>query len=123
MTDRRLLVVEDDYFWANELEKALQEAGATVLGPVATVEGAMALLRTEPRPDAAMLDIGLRGVRAFEVADWLIGHRVPFLIVTGYEAGALPARFAAVPQIEKPASIAAVLAALDALLPARGAGV
>lgn len=118
VTGRRLLVVEDDYFWADDLRKALRAAGATVLGPVASVEAAMGLLKAEPVPDAAILDLDLRGVQAFDVADRLIARRVPILIVTGYEGGALPSPYAAMSWLEKPTSIAAVLTALDALLPA-----
>lgn len=115
---RRLLVIEDDYFWADEVRRALEEAGATVLGPVASIETAMALLQLEPELDAAILDLGLRGVQAYGVADWLLARRVPILIITGYEAEALPPAYAALPRLEKPASTAAVLTAVEALFPA-----
>lgn len=115
---RRLLVIEDDYFWADEVRRALEATGATVLGPVASVETAMALLRSEPELDAAILDLGLRGVQAYDVADWLLARRVPILIITGYEAEALPPAYAALPRLEKPASTAAVLTAVEALFPA-----
>ena len=118
MPGRRLLVIEDDYFWADEVRRALEATGATVLGPVASVETAMALLRSEPELDAAILDLGLRGVQAYDVADWLLARRVPILIITGYEAEALPPAYAALPRLEKPASTAAVLTAVEALFPA-----
>ena len=118
MPGRRLLVIEDDYFWADEVRRALEEAGATVLGPVASIETAMALLQLEPELDAAILDLGLRGVQAYGVADWLLARRVPILIITGYEAEALPPAYAALPRLEKPASTAAVLTAVEALFPA-----
>ncbi|MEE7458911.1 response regulator [Methylorubrum populi] len=115
--ERRLLVIEDDYFWADELRRALEDAGATVLGPVASVETAMALLRSEPELDAAILDLGLRGVQAYGVADWLLARRVPILVITGYEAEALPPAYAALLRLEKPVSTAAVLTAVETLFP------
>jgi len=54
---RRILVVEDEYFSAEELREALHRLGAEVVGPVPTGEAALALLKSEPI-DAAVLDIG-----------------------------------------------------------------
>ena len=65
MTDARpplaglhVLLVEDDYVVAMELERWLRAAGARVIGPAARVEQALGLIG--PRvPDAAVLDINL----------------------------------------------------------------
>jgi hypothetical protein len=38
--------------------------------------------------DGAILDLGLRGARAYDVAERLIARRTPFVFVTGYDAGA-----------------------------------
>jgi DNA-binding NarL/FixJ family response regulator len=56
----RILVVEDDYFVALDLEGGLRDAGMQVLGPVATVEDALALAKAE-RPVLAVMDIRLAG--------------------------------------------------------------
>ena len=56
----RILVVEDDYFVATDLEGALREAGLQVLGPVPTAEEALALAKTE-HPVLALMDIRLAG--------------------------------------------------------------
>ena len=114
---RRLLIVEDDYFWANELRRALQDAGADVLEPVASVETALEILASQTVLDGATLDFKLRGKRAYAVADRLLDNAVPFLVVTGYDRIALPSAYAALPRLEKPASIRAVLEGIDALLP------
>ncbi|MBB5696139.1 response regulator [Muricoccus pecuniae] len=42
---RRILVVEDEYFIAEEVREALERAGAEVVGPVPEVGEAMALAR------------------------------------------------------------------------------
>ena len=41
LSGRRVLFVEDEYFLADALDAALREAGATVLGPVPSVEAAL----------------------------------------------------------------------------------
>src|SRR3954462_5869449 len=56
----RILVVEDDYFVALDLEGALRDAGMQVLGPVPTAEEALALAQAE-RPVLAVMDIRLAG--------------------------------------------------------------
>jgi DNA-binding NarL/FixJ family response regulator len=56
----RILVVEDDYFVATELEDSLREAGMQVLGPVPTAEEALVLAKAE-RPVLALMDIRLAG--------------------------------------------------------------
>lgn len=118
---RRLLVVEDDYFWADELSGGLRRAGAAVLGPVGTVEAALSLLGDGPEPEAAVIDLNLRGERADPVVDRLLGRGVPVLLVTGYDGAALSEAYAALPRVEKPVVVASVLAALTALLSAPAA--
>ncbi|MDQ7246655.1 response regulator [Dongia sedimenti] len=59
-TPPRILVVEDDYFVALDLEGGLREAGMEVLGPVPTAEEALALAKAE-HPILAVMDIRLAG--------------------------------------------------------------
>jgi len=79
----RVLVVEDELVVAMELEALLTGLGHTVLGPVPTVERALALLARE-RPDLALLDVNLNGQWVTPVAEALRAHGVPFVLVTGY---------------------------------------
>jgi DNA-binding NarL/FixJ family response regulator len=58
----RILVVEDDFLVATEMEVALQIAGFIVTGVAATAEEAIALARST-RPDLAIVDIRLYGAR------------------------------------------------------------
>ena len=102
LSGSRILVVEDEYYLADDARVALAEVGAEVVGPVPTVGEAAALLEAEAAIDGVLLDVNLRGEMAFAVADTLQARGVPFIFVTGYDRAALPERFAAVPILGKP---------------------
>jgi DNA-binding response OmpR family regulator len=108
----RILVVEDEYMLADELSRELQNAGATVIGPVPSIKGARALLDDQELPDGAILDVNLGGEPVFPLADSLIERHVPLIFTTGYDAAALPSRFAHFSRCEKPIEIRSVMAAL-----------
>jgi CheY-like chemotaxis protein len=117
---RRILIVEDEYLLANDLHDALDAAGVVVLGPVPSVTAALALIAAEPRIDAAVLDVNLRGEMVFAVADALRARGVPFTFATGYDHWALPDRFADTPRVEKPLKARQIGAALGPLLQPAG---
>ncbi len=58
----RILVVEDEYFVALDLEQRLLEAGFTVVGIAATAEEATEMA-VAGKPDLAIMDIRLAGPR------------------------------------------------------------
>jgi CheY-like chemotaxis protein len=98
----RLLVVEDEYFIADDMAQTLRRQGAIVIGPAPSREAAFALLSAHERIDGAVLDINLRGETVFPVADALQVRGVPFVFATGYDDGLVPARYRDVPRWEKP---------------------
>jgi CheY-like chemotaxis protein len=98
----RILVVEDEFYLADDLAEVLRDCGADVVGPVATVADATELARTGI--DCAVLDMNLRGEMAFALADRLNQAGIPFVIATGYNSASLPERFADHPRLEKPFS-------------------
>jgi DNA-binding response OmpR family regulator len=112
----RILIVEDEYLLADDLSAALTEAGAEVLGPIASVEDAQTFIAGEDRIDAAVLDVNLRGDLIFPVADTLQARGVPFAFATGYDQWALPPRFAQVPRVEKPFKTNKVAAVLGPMV-------
>jgi response regulator RpfG family c-di-GMP phosphodiesterase len=100
----RLLIVEDEYYLADDAQMVLTEVGADVLGPVATIKAAEALVASEPRIDGVLLDVNLRGELAFDFADALHTRGIPFVFVTGYDQAMVPERFADAPRLQKPVS-------------------
>jgi CheY-like chemotaxis protein len=108
----RILLIEDEHMLAVSLARALHVWGAEVVGMAASVEQALALLEETPDIDGALLDINLRGVRAYAVADALIARNVPFLFTTGYSAPVIPETYRRVPVLQKPFAPEAILAGL-----------
>lgn len=84
----QILVVEDEYLIALELDSQLKAAGYRVIGPVPDVDGALKLLRSH-RPDAAVLDVNLAGEWVTPVAKALQAMSVPFILASGYVAADL----------------------------------
>jgi CheY-like chemotaxis protein len=83
LTGRRVLVVEDEFLLAMELETLLERRGCTVLGPVPTVRQALATLE-EQRPEMALVDVNLKGELATPIAVALRERGIPFVLLTGY---------------------------------------
>lgn len=108
LTGRRLLLVEDEYFLAADLAKALSAGGAEVVGPVASVDAALDLLDDTNQLDGAVIDLNLQGEMAFPVADALMERHIPFVFSTGYDQSAIPARYIDTPRCEKPAKAATI---------------
>jgi DNA-binding NtrC family response regulator len=104
----RVLVLEDEYFLANDLERELAARGAIVVGPFAEISRAKDQVANGGF-DVAVIDIDLRGEPSFSIADELIHRRIPFIFVTGYGPEVLPARFQRVRRCEKPVYMSEVL--------------
>jgi CheY-like chemotaxis protein len=109
-----ILVVEDEYFIADELNQNLSAAGAHVVGPVGAVDEALELVNSSNHLDFALLDLNLNGESALPIADRLVESNVPFAFVTGYGSGGIPARFSTMVRIEKPAEMLAIVRTIEA---------
>lgn len=106
---RTILIVEDEYLLACELETEVQNAGASVLGPVGSLQDALELVASGQPIDGAILDVNLQGTAVFPVADMLVDRQVPFVFTTGYDDLILPNRLQDTLRYEKPLDIAVVL--------------
>jgi CheY-like chemotaxis protein len=115
LTGQSILVVEDDYFIAADAAGAVKNAGAEVLGPCSTAEEALTELSRQ-HPTGALVDINLGDGPSFKVADALLDHQIPFIFLTGYDEGTIPARFADVPRLEKPMDLCLAVDSLAAVL-------
>ncbi|HEY1559564.1 MAG TPA: response regulator [Caulobacteraceae bacterium] len=97
-----ILVVEDDFIIATDLALALEDCGAEVLGPAASVDDALELIAAGHRLSGALLDINLGQELAYPIADELRRRGVPFIFATGYDAWIIPDPYRNMPRCEKP---------------------
>jgi two-component system, response regulator PdtaR len=102
-SDKSVLVVEDDFIVAFDVQTMLEDRGALVLGPAATLTEARALLARQ-RPSLALLDVNLNGEYVFALADELLALEVPCLFTTAYadDERLFPPHLRCVPRITKP---------------------
>ncbi len=98
-----VLVVEDEFFIAIELESVLSRSGFEVLGPASSVDQALDLLKRQ-RPDAAVLDVTLGSEKVTPVALLLKSWGVPFVLASASDPAELARHdvFAKVPNLGKP---------------------
>jgi DNA-binding response OmpR family regulator len=113
LTGLRVLVVEDDYFIADEICTTLREHGAQVLGPSPDIEHGLNLVRNNDI-DCAVLDINLHGNLAYSLASELRQRGTPSIFATGYDGSVLPSEFSGSVRLEKPVDLSALLQAVRA---------
>ena len=113
LSGKSILLVEDEFLLALQLEEFLQSHGATVHGPYRRLEDALKAAQREAF-DFAILDINLSGTMVYPLADHLLARGVPFLFLTGYSQANLPAQFHGVTRLNKPCDPAQLIATLRA---------
>jgi CheY-like chemotaxis protein len=111
LSGQRVLIVEDEYFLAQDLAEYLNHLGVEVVGPVGTITDALELLRCADI-QGAVLDINLRGERVYPVADVLQQKQVPFVFASGYGGELEPSAYADIPRCIKPLDFAELANAL-----------
>ncbi|SDC73934.1 response regulator [Belnapia rosea] len=122
LTGKRVLVVEDEALVSMLIEDQLLDAGASVVGPVGSVDDALRLIEQttfDGGLNAAVLDINLNGMPVSPVADRLAALGVPFLFATGYGEDGERGVYAAAPVLEKPFDPDALVAAVKKLTAGR----
>ncbi|MDV3249896.1 response regulator [Devosia sp. BK] len=98
---KRILVVEDDFYLADEMCQDLRRQGAIVLGPAPTPFYAMQLLGRRG-VDGAVLDVRLHGTTVFSLADELTRRGTPIIFATAFGDEAMPERYKGKPRLTKP---------------------
>jgi DNA-binding response OmpR family regulator len=116
LTGRRVFVVEDEYFLADDISETLRALGAEVAGPAGHIEDAFKILRDGSTLDAAVLDVNIHNEMIFPIARELKARKVPFVFTTGYERVTLGPEFRDIPLFEKPIDLARMARQLAALI-------
>jgi DNA-binding response OmpR family regulator len=115
----RVLIVEDTWQVSQALKRFLEELGATVAGPAATVTDAERLI-SEQAPDIALVDVKLRGGElSYGLIEDLQGQDIGVIVTSGYAV--LPERlekFAAI--VRKPFTASDLVAAVRKIHNQRG---
>lgn len=83
LDDCSILVAEDEGLIALDLQMSLEDEGARVVGPYATVESCLDAVEKQSF-DFAILDVNLRGKNVFPVAEKLMRRGIPFVFHTGH---------------------------------------
>jgi CheY-like chemotaxis protein len=97
----RIFVAEDEFLVALETETVLTQLGCHVVGPANTFAQAEAMARGEAF-DAAIVDVNLRGIEIYPVAEVIAARGIPFAFATGFSAEGLAAAHRARPRLQKP---------------------
>jgi len=87
-----ILLVEDEFLIALDVQMRLQEAGYKVLDPVASVEDAMAAL-DKTQVCAAILDMNISGSTSLPIAQRLESEGKPFIFLSGNDTLHLRERY------------------------------
>jgi|SRR5262245_17064014 CheY-like chemotaxis protein len=115
LSDRRCLVLDDEFLIALDIQQMLERAGAAYVACVASAADAFDLLRGGSKFDLAVLDVKLSGPNpnSLGVAARLTESGTPFVFLTGMRVDDVHVRkFPQAPVIEKPYDAAALLSAV-----------
>jgi DNA-binding response OmpR family regulator len=102
MLPQRVLIVEDEYLVAMDVETSLQAMGVKAIDIATTLfQAKESLLRD--KPDCVLLDVSLSDGMSYELARHLREHAIPFGFVSGYgDTSGFPPDFADSHLLDKP---------------------
>ena len=112
----RVLVIEDEYFLADDIVRTLSELGARIVGPFGDLSEATDVVQRDVAIDAAIVDINLRNQIVFPLARVLRDRKVPFVFTTGYDMSSIEAEFQDVRLWGKPLDVAAMARELTRMI-------
>jgi len=111
LSNRKVLVVEDEMMIAMLIEDMLDELGCTLVGPATNVPRALDLIDKE-QVEVAVLDLNLDGQDTYAIADALQRKNLPFIFATGYGSAGLRKEYGNRPVLQKPFQISELETAL-----------
>lgn len=112
---RRILLVEDSPVVGPFTQSLLEELGCEVVGPASNMASARELAESSDL-DAAIVDIRIRGEKAFPICEILAGRQIPFVLSSGYADWPTPEKWQDRPQLPKPYTLEDIEVALLQLL-------
>jgi CheY-like chemotaxis protein len=116
LAGRRVLVVEDQFVIALDMQQMLRILGADVVDLATSIQDALAVIIRTP-PDLAILDVKLESETTVPVAEALRARGIPLIFATGYsDLSAVPASLRLAPLLRKPVDRAALAAVLGQVL-------
>ena len=111
LNDLTVLVLENDFGVGLQLMRALSDEGCRGVKLVRTVEAALRELAAAT-PDAATLDLDVRGKPPSLVANALAAHDVPLVIISSRSVGVLGTSHPRLAVCQKPVAIREVVSLL-----------
>ena len=119
LSGKRVLVVEDEFLIALDIQNILESAGAEVVLAY-RVKDALDTIHNNGPFEAALLDLKLDSETSLPIADQLRADGVPFVFSTGATGDtAIAARFQDVTIVAKPFGTETLVAALAAAMSTR----
>lgn len=102
LAGHRVLLVEDEWFVANQIASAFRQVGARVVGMAPTVRQALRVIEDHSQLDGAVIDLDLRGEMAYPIVDRLEERGVPYILATAFEEYQIAPEYRNVPRCSKP---------------------
>jgi CheY-like chemotaxis protein len=115
----RVLVVEDEFLIALDIDRILETAGAKQVLPAGRVDEALRILSESDAVDAAVLDLKLDKESTLPIAEKLQALGIPFVFLTGSPEAAQTRGFPRAPVVAKPFDSTMLIAGLSLALERR----
>jgi DNA-binding response OmpR family regulator len=98
----RVLVVEDNFLYAEVVSDFVESHGLEAVGPVGDLEEALRYALNADL-DGAILDVNLHGELCFPICGVLAARHIPFVFLTAYGGtGIIPGELRSTPTLSKP---------------------
>jgi DNA-binding NarL/FixJ family response regulator len=107
LSERRILIVEDDFLLASHVSNMVEKLGGAVIGPARRLAQGVALADSK-QVAGAILDINLGDEQSYDLADKLLAGGVFVIFATASDARQIPERFSKIPVLCKPLNACAI---------------
>jgi CheY-like chemotaxis protein len=118
LSERRILVVEDEPIVALDLAGVLESRGATILGPASSVAEARRFI-SGSQIDCAVLDVNLGRESVAPLVRELGELNIPLVFLTGYDERDLSPLWRVHPILHKPTVAEELIDAVRHICPSR----